>query len=265
MKNEKEVKMTNKKYKGYLIDLDGTIYLGNERIPAGENFIHRLQAAKIPYLLLTNNTTKTPRVVQKRLHDKFNIDTALSSIYTASLATVDYMNDLGLEKTVYIIGEDGLKEAIYEAGYKKERENPAYVVVALDTDLTYEMLVLATLAIHNGATFIGTNPDLNLPSERGLTPGAGALIKMIEAATRVKATIIGKPEAIITEKAVSKLGLEKSDILMVGDNYLTDIRTGINNGIDSLLVTTGFTKAKEVPELPIAPTYVVSSLDEWDV
>ncbi|MEJ7450837.1 TIGR01457 family HAD-type hydrolase, partial [Staphylococcus warneri] len=82
--------------------------------------------------------------VQRRLSQQFNIDTPLETIYTASLATVDYMNDLGLEKTVYIIGEDGLKEAIYEAGYKKDRENPAYVVVALDTDLTYEMLVLAT-------------------------------------------------------------------------------------------------------------------------
>ena len=254
-----------KKYKGYLIDLDGTIYLGNERIPAGENFIHRLQEANIPYLLLTNNTTKTPRVVQKRLSEKFNINTPLDSIYTASLATVDYMNDLGLEKTVYIIGEDGLKEAIYEAGYKKERENPAYVVVALDTDLTYEMLVLATLAIHKGAKFIGTNPDLNLPSERGLTPGAGAVIKLIEAATRVRPTIIGKPEAIIADKAVSRIGLDKSALLMVGDNYLTDIRTGIDNGIDSLLVLTGFTKPEEVPNLPIAPTHVVTSLDEWEV
>lgn len=257
--------MTNKKYKGYLIDLDGTIYLGNQRIPAGERFIHRLQEQEIPYLLLTNNTTKTPEVVQKRLRRQFDIETPLETIYTASLATVDYMNDLGLEKTVYIIGEDGLKEAIYEAGYKKERENPAYVVVALDTDLTYEMLVLATLAIQKGAKFIGTNPDLNLPNERGLTPGAGSLIKMLEAATRVEATIIGKPASIIADKAVEKLGLPKSDLVMVGDNYLTDIHTGIDNGIDSLLVTTGFTKAEEVPHLPIAPTYVVGSLDEWDV
>ncbi len=170
-----------------------------------------------------------------------------------------------MKKTVYIIGEDGLKEAIYEAGYKKDRENPAYVVVALDTDLTYEMLALATFAIQKGAKFIGTNPDLNLPSHRGLLPGAGSLITMLEAATRVKATYIGKPEAIIADKAVEHLGLVKSDLLMVGDNYLTDIKTGLNNDIDSLLVTTGFTKPEEVPHLPLAPTYVVASLDEWEV
>ncbi len=254
-----------KKYKGYLIDLDGTIYMGNNRIPAGENFIHRLQDAQIPYLLVTNNTTKSPKVVQKRLRTMFNIDTPEETIYTASLATVDYMNDLGLEKTVYIIGEDGLKEAIYEAGYKKERENPAYVVVALDTDLTYEMLALATFAIQKGAVFIGTNPDLNLPSERGLLPGAGSVVALLEAATRIKATYIGKPEAIIADKAVEKIGLPKEELLMVGDNYLTDIRTGLDNGIDALLVTTGFTKAEEVPKLPVAPTYVLDSLDKWEI
>ena len=254
-----------KKYKGYLIDLDGTIYMGNDRIPAGERFIHRLQEAGIPYLLLTNNTTKTPRVVQKRLATLFNIDTPEDSIYTASLATVDYMNDLGREKTVYIIGEDGLKEAIYEAGYKKDREHPAYVVVALDTDMTYEMLALATFAIQKGAVFIGTNPDLNLPSERGFLPGAGAVIKLLEAATRVTPTIIGKPAAVIADKAVEKLGLAKEDLLVVGDNYLTDIQTGLNNGIDSLLVTTGFTKPEEVPDLPIPPTHVVASLDDWQI
>lgn len=257
--------MTNKKYKGYLIDLDGTIYMGKSRIPAGEDFIHRLQAANIPYLFLTNNTTKSPAVVQKRLAQEFNIETPLETIYTASLATVDYMNDLGLEKTVYIIGEDGLKEAIYEAGYKKDRGNPAYVVVALDQDMTYEMLVLATLAVQKGATFIGTNPDLNLPSERGLLPGAGSVIKLIEAATRVKPTYIGKPEAIIADKAVEKIGLKKSELLMVGDNYLTDIHTGIDNGIDSLLVTTGFTKPEEVASLPVPPTHVVASLEEWEL
>ncbi|WP_374286345.1 TIGR01457 family HAD-type hydrolase [Lactococcus sp.] len=254
-----------KKYKGYLIDLDGTIYMGNNRIPAGERFIHRLQAAQIPYLFLTNNTTKSPRIVQKRLATEFNIETPIETIYTASLATVDYMNELGLEKTVYIIGEDGLKEAIYEAGYKKDRENPAYVVVALDTDLTYEMLALATFAIQKGATFIGTNPDLNLPSHRGFLPGAGAVIALLEAATRVKPVIIGKPNAVITDKAVARMGLPKEALLMVGDNYLTDIKTGIDNGIDSLLVTTGFTKAEEVPDLPIAPTHVVASLDEWEL
>ncbi len=252
-------------YKGYLIDLDGTIYRGKERIPAGERFIKRLQQKGIPYLLVTNNTTRTPETVQHMLKTQFQVETPLETIYTATLATVDYMNELGLEKTVYVIGEHGLKDAIAAAGYRWDEKHPAYVVVGLDTQLTYEKTVLATLAIEKGAVFIGTNPDLNIPTERGLLPGAGSQIKLIEAATRVTPTVIGKPQHVIMDKALARLGLQKDEVIMVGDNYLTDIRAGIDNGIASLLVTTGFTKAEEVPHLPIAPSHVVSSLDEWSL
>lgn len=250
-------------YKGYLIDLDGTIYKGKNRIPAGERFVQELQKRQIPYLFVTNNTTRRPEAVQQMLAEEFNVQTPLKSIYTASLATIDHMNDLGREKTVYVIGEDGLKSAIFEAGYVENQEEPAYVVVGLDTEVTYEKLAIATLAIENGATFIGTNPDLNIPTERGLLPGAGSLIALLEAATRVKPIFIGKPEAVIMDKALTLLGTERSQTLMVGDNYMTDIRAGIDNGFPTLLVLTGFTKAEEVSDLPIAPTHVLSSLDEW--
>ena len=252
-------------YKGYLIDLDGTIYKGKDRIPEGEAFVHDLQKSGIPYLFVTNNTTRTPESVQEMLAKQFDIDTPVSTIYTATLATIDYMNDLGLEKSVYVIGEDGLKEAIQAAGYLEDKENPAYVVVGLDWQVDYEKLATATLAIQKGAYFIGTNPDLNIPTERGLLPGAGSIITLLEAATRVKPVYIGKPNAIIMEKAVEHLGLARENLLMVGDNYLTDIRAGIDNGIPTLLVTTGFTKAEEVSNLPIAPTHVLSSLAEWNL
>lgn len=250
-------------YQGYLIDLDGTIYKGKERIPAGERFVKRLQEKGIPYLFVTNNTTRPPQAIQQLLREHFEIETPLATIYTASLATVDYMNELGKQKTAYVIGEEGLRSAIFTAGYVEDPTAPAYVVVGLDTQLTYEKLAIATLAIQKGAVFIGTNPDLNIPTERGLLPGAGSLIALIEAATRVKPVFIGKPEAIMMEKALAILGTKKEQTLMVGDNYLTDIRAGIDNGFPSLLVLTGFTKAEEVPSLPIAPTHVLDSLDEW--
>ncbi|KKF43132.1 TIGR01457 family HAD-type hydrolase [Streptococcus uberis] len=252
-------------YKGYLIDLDGTIYKGRERIPAGERFIQRLQEQEIPYLLVTNNTTRTPQMVQDMLAQQFNIQTPLETIYTATMATVDYMKDMNRGQTAYVIGETGLKSAISEAGYIEDKENPAYVVVGLDSQVTYDMLATATLAIAKGALFIGTNPDLNIPTERGLMPGAGSLVALLEAATRVKPVFIGKPNAIIMNKALDILQVERSEAIMVGDNYLTDIMAGIQNDIASLLVTTGFTKAEEVPNLPIQPDYVVASLDEWDI
>ncbi|HGM9432833.1 TPA: TIGR01457 family HAD-type hydrolase [Streptococcus pyogenes] len=250
-------------YKGYLIDLDGTIYQGKNRIPAGERFIKRLQERGIPYLLVTNNTTRTPEMVQSMLANQFHVETGIETIYTATMATVDYMNDMNRGKTAYVIGETGLKSAIAAAGYVEELENPAYVVVGLDSQVTYEMLAIATLAIQKGALFIGTNPDLNIPTERGLMPGAGALNALLEAATRVKPVFIGKPNVIIMNKSLEVLGIQRSEAVMVGDNYLTDIMAGIQNDIATILVTTGFTRPEEVPTLPIQPDHVLSSLDEW--
>ncbi|HEP1356186.1 TPA: TIGR01457 family HAD-type hydrolase [Streptococcus pyogenes] len=250
-------------YKGYLIDLDGTIYQGKNRIPAGGRFIKRLQERGIPYLLVTNNTTRTPEMVRSMLANQFNVETGIETIYTATMATVDYMNDMNRGKTAYVIGETGLKSAIAAAGYVEELENPAYVVVGLDSQVTYEMLAIATLAIQKGALFIGTNPDLNIPTERGLMPGAGALNALLEAATRVKPVFIGKPNAIIMNKSLEVLGIQRSEAVMVGDNYLTDIMAGIQNDIATILVTTGFTRPEEVPTLPIQPDHVLSSLDEW--
>lgn len=251
-------------YKGYLIDLDGTIYLGKTPIPAGKRFVESLQEKGLPYLFVTNNTTRSPEVVAQRLADEFSIHVAPEVIYTASLATIDFMKDHGKGRKVFVIGEAGLIDLILAAGFEWEETNPDYVVVGLDNHVTYEKFVLATLAIQKGATFIGTNPDKNIPTERGLLPGAGSLIAMVETATQTQPIFIGKPEAIIMEKAVAHIGLSKEEVLMVGDNYETDIRSGIQNGIDSLLVLSGFTPKAAVPTLPVAPTYVVDSLDEWD-
>lgn len=252
------------KYKGYLIDLDGTIYKGKERIPAGEAFIRELQRRDIPYVLVTNNTTRTPEMVKTMLSESFHIETGLETIYTATLATIDYMKDMNRGNTAYVIGETGLKIAVAEAGFREDKEAPAYVVVGLDTALTYEKLATATLAIQRGAVFIGTNPDLNIPTERGLMPGAGSILALLEKATRVQPVIIGKPEAVIMNKALDRLGVRRSQAIMVGDNYLTDITAGIKNDIPTLLVTTGFTKAEEVASLPIQPDYVLTSLSEWN-
>ena len=226
-----------KDYQGYLIDLDGTIYLGKEPIPAGKRFVEQLQEKDLPFLFVTNNTTKSPETAAQRLANR--------------------------GKKVFVIGEAGLIDLILEAGFEWDETNPDYVVVGLDTELSYEKVVLATLAIQKGALFIGTNPDKNIPTERGLLPGAGSVVTFVETATQTKPVYIGKPKAIIMERAIAHLGVEKEQVIMVGDNYETDIQSGIQNGIDSLLVTSGFTPKSAVPTLPTPPTYVVDSLDEW--
>ena len=255
-----------KKYAGYMIDLDGTIYRGKEKIPAAKRFIERLQEHDIPFLLVINNSTQAPIKVVENLANNFDIHVKEENVYTSALATADYIADLNKDKrSVYVIGEVGLKQAILDKGFRFEETNPDYVVVGLDYDVTYHKFELATLAIKRGAKFIGTNADTNLPNERGLVPGAGSVIALVECSTQQKATYIGKPETIIMEKALERLGLPKDEVVMVGDNYMTDIKAGINFGIDTMLVYTGVSTRELVRKQEIAPTIELGSLDEWKV
>lgn len=255
-----------KKYAGYMIDLDGTIYRGKEKIPAAKRFIERLQEHDIPFLFVTNNSTQAPIKVVENLANNFDIHVKEENVYTSALATADYIADLDKDKrSVYVIGEVGLKQAILDKGFHFEETNPDYVVVGLDYDVTYHKFELATLAIKRGAKFIGTNADTNLPNERGLVPGAGSVIALVECSTQQKATYIGKPETIIMEKALERLGLPKDEVVMVGDNYMTDIKAGINFGIDTMLVYTGVSTRELVRKQEIAPTIELGSLDEWKV
>lgn len=255
-----------KKYASYMIDLDGTIYRGKEKIPAAKRFIERLQEHDIPFLFVTNNSTQAPIKVVENLANNFDIHVKEENVYTSALATADYIADLDKDKrSVYVIGEVGLKQAILDRGFRFEETNPDYVVVGLDYDVTYHKFELATLAIKRGAKFIGTNADTNLPNERGLVPGAGSVIALVECSTQQKATYIGKPETIIMEKALERLGLPKDEVVMVGDNYMTDIKAGINFGIDTMLVYTGVSTRELVRKQEIAPTIELGSLDEWKV
>lgn len=249
-----------------MIDLDGTIYRGKEKIPAAKRFIERLQEHDIPFLFVTNNSTQAPIKVVENLANNFDIHVKEENVYTSALATADYIADLNKDKrSVYVIGEVGLKQAILDKGFHFEETNPDYVVVGLDYDVTYHKFELATLAIKRGAKFIGTNADTNLPNERGLVPGAGSVIALVECSTQQKATYIGKPETIIMEKALERLGLPKDEVVMVGDNYMTDIKAGINFGIDTMLVYTGVSTRELVRKQEIAPTIELGSLDEWKV
>ena len=129
---------------------------------------------------------------------------------------------------------------------------------------TMRSLLLRPWRFKRERTLSGLTLTSTFQQSVALLPGAGSLIALVEAATRVEPVIIGKPKSIIMDKAIEHLGLAREEVVMVGDNYLTDIRAGIDNGIPTLLVTTGFTKPEEVSTLPIAPTHVVASLAEWD-
>ncbi|MDQ0273061.1 TIGR01457 family HAD-type hydrolase [Cytobacillus purgationiresistens] len=251
------------KYKGYLIDLDGTMYKGTELIAEAVGFVNQLTQLGIPYLFVTNNSSRTPNQVADKLKD-FGIAAEEEQVFTTSMATANYIYEKKSDASVYVIGEEGIQSALKEKGLSFAGENADYVVTGIDRSITYEKLAQACLAVRNGAVFISTNGDIAIPTERGLLPGNGSLTSVITVSTQTSPIFIGKPESIIMEQALKVLGTSKDETLMVGDNYDTDIMAGMNAGIDTLLVHTGVTSKILLEGYEQKPTYKVDTLDQWD-
>ena len=179
--------------------------------------------------------------------------------HQAILNTCKYLEFKGY-KNLYVIGEAGVKNTLSLFCQKDTEEDVEAVVVGLDRELTYEKLAIATKAILNGAELIGTNPDTLLPTAHGFVPSNGGQVKYLEYATSTLATIIGKPSNIIMESAIKLFNYRKDEIVMVGDNYDTDIMSGINSGIDTIHVQTGVTSFEELKEKEKKPTYSIENL-----
>lgn len=251
-----------KTYAGYLIDLDGTMYRGTERIEDASRFVHFLVKKNIPYLFVTNNSSQTPELVAKKLNE-FDIHATEDRVFTTSQATANFIAQQKANASVYMIGEEGLKQALQSSGLQLVEENPDFVVTGIDRDISYEKLAKACIAVRNGATFISTNADIAIPTERGLLPGNGALTSVVAVSTNTKPIFIGKPEKIIVEQALQVLGVDPNKVIMVGDNYDTDIKAGMNCGLDTLLVHTGVTTKEHLTSYEQQPTFSVDSLNDY--
>ncbi|HCN61257.1 MULTISPECIES: TIGR01457 family HAD-type hydrolase [Mammaliicoccus] len=251
-----------KDYKGYFIDIDGTMYKGSEIIEGAIEFIEYLNANNKDYLFVTNNSSKTPAEVAEKLNN-MGFNTSSEHVITSAMATAGYISEESPGASVYMVGGSGLKSSLSDAGLViKEDQNVDYVVMGLDVNISYEKLSVACLAVRNGAKFISTNKDVSIPNERGFLPGNGSLTSVVSVSTGQTPIFIGKPETIIMEQAVEKIGLSKEECVMIGDLYDTDILAGINSGIDTLHVQTGVTSLEEINLKEILPTYSVKNLFE---
>lgn len=250
--------MSIKQYKLYLIDLDGTIYNGDKKIKYAKEFVDYLNKNNIDYLFLTNNSTRQPKEVAEHLKN-FDIDTSEEHVFTSSDATKIYLESKGY-KNLYVIGESGLKNTLSSFTQRENEEGVDAVVVGLDRQLTYDKLATAVRAVLNGAELIGTNPDTLLPTANGFVPSNGGQVKYLEYATSTPATVIGKPSKIIMECAMDLFDYSKEEIVMVGDNYDTDIMSGINGGIDTIHVQTGVTSVEDLETKEHKPTYSIKNL-----
>src|SRR5699024_6289449 len=164
---------------------------------------------------------------------------------------------------VYMIGEEGLRQALRQSGIEITEDDADYVVIGMDRQISYEKLAAASMQIQKGATFISTNKDAAIPTERGLLPGNGSLTSVVSICTGVAPIFIGKPESFIMKEALDIIGLDPGEVMMVGDNYETDIMAGIAANIDTLMVLTGFSTREDVEHVKHQPTYIMRNITEW--
>ncbi|PZS06541.1 MAG: haloacid dehalogenase [Chloroflexi bacterium] len=245
-----------------LIDLDGVMYRGNVALPHAHDFVHWLRERDIQYRLVTNNATLTPVQYVEKLR-KMGIDVGEDEFFTSALATALYLREQGARgQAAFVIGEDGLVEALHEIGVRIHEGEVDWVVVGLDRHLTYDKLAGAALKIGAGARFVGTNPDRSFPSERGLVPGAGALLAALSATTGIEPMVIGKPEPLMLQLAMISLGSTIDDTAMLGDRLDTDIQGAGALHMPSILTLTGVSTKADLERSRIQPTLVVEDLSQ---
>lgn len=250
---------------GLLIDLDGTLFHGGRMIPGADELIAGLRAAGIPFLFVTNNSSRTPANVAAHLRG-MGIEAKTEEVCTSSMAAARYIAEESPEARVAILGEEGLIEACAAAGLTIVTDDPQYVVQGIYRSFTYDSLAQASRWIMGGAKFVLTNPDLMLPSDDGVMPGAGTLGAAIEAASGVSPVVIGKPESHLINYAVSMLGIKQQEAVVVGDNMRTDISAGANAGCRTILVLTGLTTQDNLEHYKtvtgVTPDVICSDLAE---
>lgn len=250
------------KYRAYCFDLDGTVYRGAEAIPEAVAFIHQLQAQGIEPFMVTNNAKYTKAELHAKL-SAMDIVVPMDHLMTSSIATAKYIAKHYPNETVKVLGQGGLVEAITAEGIEIVSENPDILVQGLTVNMTYTMLEEACFDIQQGAKHIATNGDLKLPKERGFAPGNGSFVQLVQNVTGEAPLIIGKPAPHMLEIIRDAFGFDKSEMVMIGDNYDTDILVGIHYGIDTLHVDTGVTRQEIVRQKVEQPTYYVKTLAEW--
>ncbi len=244
---------------GYLIDMDGVIYRGNELIPGAEGFIADLRSRNIPFVFLTNNSQRTRRDVVTKL-ERLGIEVEENHVYTCAMATARFLAMQKPNGTAYVIGDGGLMTALHSNGFSIVEKDPDYVVVGEGRTLNFEMAEHALRMILGGAKLVATNMDPNCPTQGGMRPGCGAIVAMLEAAAGVKAFSVGKPSPVMLQAARKELGLSTDETVVIGDTMETDILGGVQLGYRTILVLSGGTKPNDLARYAYRPDRIVDSI-----
>ncbi|MCD6347415.1 MAG: HAD family hydrolase [Bacteroidales bacterium] len=259
MKINRQIIETIHKKQGFIIDMDGVIYHGNQILPGAIDFVNWLVESKKNFLFLTNASDKTPKELQEKLA-RLGIKVDKTVFYTSALATAMFLNSQKPKGSAFILGEAGLINALYNVGYTMNNIDPDYVIIGGTTAYTYDNIERAVNLVLKGAKLIGTNPDVTGPIENGIAPATKALISPIEMATDRKAYFIGKPNPLMMRNALKKIKTRREDAIIIGDRMDTDIIAGIESEIDTVLVLSGITQLETIGDFPYGPKYILNGV-----
>ena len=246
----------------FALDMDGTIYLGEQWIDGAKEFLAKIEDMGKQYVVLTNNSSKNPGVDVEKLK-RMGLEVGLEKIVTSGQAAIYYLKKHFPEKRVFLLGNPMLQEEFREEGIALDDKNPEVVVTAFDTTLDYDKMCKVCDFVRTGLPYIATHPDYNCPTETGFIPDAGAIHAFIHAsAGRYPDRIIGKPNGAIVDYLIDRIGVEREKVAMVGDRLYTDIAAGKKNGLKSVLVLSGEARLTDVVTSEVKPDLIFDSVKE---
>lgn len=247
--------------KGFICDMDGVIYHGNKVLPGVEEFIRWLHEENKDYLFLTNNSGFTPRELHQKLA-RMGLDVPEEHFYTSALATAAFLKEQAPGCSAFVIGEAGLLNALYDVGITMNDVNPDYVVVGEGRTYSLETLTRATNLVLGGAKLIGANSDVSGPIENGIAPACRALIAPIEMATGTQAYFCGKPNPLMMRTGLRLLSCHSNEAVMVGDRMDTDVISGMESGMSTVLVLSGVSTRETLKTCAYRPTMVLEGVGD---
>ena len=256
---EKLAELRNKK--GFISDMDGVIYHGNQILPGVREFVNWLYREKKDFLFLTNASERTPLELKQKL-SRLGLEVAENHFYTSAMATAKFLAQQAPGCSAYVIGGAGLIMALHDEGITMNDIDPDYVIIGEGNTYNYENILRAVHLVLKGAKLIGTNSDLTGPSEDGIIPACRAMISPIEMATGQNAYFVGKPNPLMMRTGLSILGVHSAEAVMIGDRMDTDMVAGIETGLDTALVLSGVTAREDIRKFPYRPRLVLDGVGD---
>ena len=241
------------------MDMDGVLVREEHAVPGADRFLARLGERGLPFLVLTNNSIYTRRDLSARLRSS-GLEVPEEAIWTSALATADFLRHQRPEGSAYVVGEAGLTTALHEAGYTLTDRDPDYVVLGETRTYSFEGIARAIRLVIAGARFIATNPDATGPTPDGPLPATGSVAALISRATGVEPYFVGKPNPLMMRSALNEIGAHSESAAMIGDRMDTDVVSGLEAGMHTVLVLTGSTVREQADRFPYRPSRIVDSI-----